>query len=94
MDVPPEIQSLVRQHLGKQAIETQRRGGRGVWIITPDDQASYILAAHLDQVIGAGDGGDLAELRRMINTFDPERQVVFIFNFSDDLQFVGTVDAV
>jgi hypothetical protein len=92
MEVPPEITAIVKEHLGQQAIEMQRVAGRGLWIITPDNQASYILATNLSEVIGEGESDDLAELNRMVETFDLERQVVAIFSVTDSLQYVGVFD--
>lgn len=94
MEIPPEIETFVKQHLGKSAIETQQRVGRGVWILTAADQANYILADDLHKVIGEGDAADIAEMHRLIETFDPKRQVVVLLNFSDDLQFGGIIDAI
>lgn len=92
MEAPPEITALVKEHLGKEAIEMQRVAGRGLWIITPGNQASYVLATNLPEVIGEGESEDLAELNRMVETFDLERQVVAIFSVTDDLQYIGVFD--
>lgn len=88
METPPEIIAQVKTYLGIKALAIQRKEGRGAWVVTSDNQARYVPAVLLPQVM---EGDDVAQTLQMVANFDPSREVVVIFNTSDDLQMVTVV---
>lgn len=95
MELPPEINDLVQQHLGRAALDIQAEAGRGAWIATADtdgEQARYVLLADLETLFGGGSRDEFDQLIREVEQFDPTRQVVILFNVERDLQMIATVD--
>ncbi|HEX2906579.1 MAG TPA: hypothetical protein VHO69_06960 [Phototrophicaceae bacterium] len=92
MSIRLEIESVIREYLGDAALKVQAEYGRGAWIMTPDNQAAFVTYAELPDIFGGGSQADFDAFIKLVEVFDPTRQVVVLFNYSDNAQSSAVVD--
>lgn len=91
MELPTDIVRLIRHQLGYAALDIQKQAGRGAWIITAHEQASYVTLVELPKVFCRSNKDDLTSLLEAVNKFNPLREVVAVFNIEPQLQIISTV---
>jgi hypothetical protein len=96
MVMPEGLVQFVRDHLGQKALDTQADAGRGVWFAVEDDggTASYVQKANLTKLFGGGSWLDFKDMLKMVEEYDPAVQVVVLFCYDEDLQFLGCFDII
>ena len=91
MQLPEETKSYIREELGTKAVDTYKELGRGCWVFTRNNTASFVCVADINTVYSPKYPNETAMLLLMIAQYNPERQAVVILSVKRGQQILSNV---
>lgn len=91
--MPEEYLALIKKHLGRKALDIQKKEPLGVWVITSDNKARYIpVNIFLRDILVSAPQDELAWFANEMEALDERKEVMVVFVLDAESQFMSRVN--